>query len=53
MNGPKTITEFMIAKWMKDNGLKPGKFELTVKGNKGVRSITRGATIEVKDNPRT
>ena len=53
VNGPQTIPEFMIAKWMKDNGLQPGKFGLQVKGNKGVISDTYGATIDVRYDPET
>lgn len=52
-NGPQTIPEFMIAKWMKDNGLQPGKFGLQVKGNKGVISDNYGATIDVRYDPET
>lgn len=50
-NGPQTIPEFMIAKWMKDNGLQPGKFGLQVEGNKGVISDNYGASIEVRYDP--
>lgn len=53
VNGPQTIPEFMIAKWMKDNGLQPGKFGLQVKGNKGVISDNYGATIDVRYDPET
>ena len=51
MKGTQTIQEFMIAKWMKDNGLQPGKFGLQVKGNKGVISDNYGASIEVRYDP--
>lgn len=53
MRAAQTIPEFMIVKWMKDNGLQPGKFGLEVDGNKGVISDNYGATIEVRYDPET
>lgn len=51
MKGCKTIPEFVIKKWMKDNGFVLSEFLVEMSGNTAKISDKTGDSMEVYYNP--
>lgn len=49
----KTIAEFVIKKWMEENGFVMSEFSVEMNGNIGVITDKTGATMKVEYSPKT
>lgn len=51
--GCKSIAEYAIRKWMADHRFVDSKFQLEVKGNKGIITDCMGEKLILEYDPRT